>query len=285
MSFQPATPSTSRQHQVNGIDLQVTTWAGYGPPLLLIHGISGSASTWWPVIDDLAPHFTPIAFDLRGHGGSVRPGHGYLIDDYVADLDGLLVGLGIDRPLIVAHSLGGLVALWWARDHPDRAAGLVIEDSPLRSGEDFRSAFDRWLELNAMDVEGATAAYRGEFPAWSPELCRLRAELITSTARNVFAELRADSLAHHGVDRIAEIATISSPALLIHGDPETGSMVHPADAAAFDVRIANATVVRIPAGNHGLHVDHREAFLAVALPFLHQHAGASRAADASTDAR
>ena len=273
MSLLPNTPASTRRHAVNGLDLHVTTWRGNGPPLLLVHGISGTAATWWPIVDDLSPYFTPIAPDLRGHGNSPSPSHGYLYDDYAADVDALLADLQIDRPLILGHSLGGLVTLWWARSQPDRAAALLIEDSPLRSGNDFIPAFDRWLELNSMSTEAAAEAYALEYPAWSPELCRHRAAQMTATARNVFTELRAESLAHHGADRIAEIAPITSPALLIHGDPDTGSMVHPADAAAFDARLANATAVRIPGGSHALHLDHRDAFLAVALPFLRAHAG------------
>ena len=276
MSYVPTTPSTVETYAVNEAHLHVTTWRGSGPPLVLLHGISGTSASWWPVIDDLAMSFTPIAPDLRGHGASSAPAIGYLYADYAADLDALLAALAITRPLIAGHSLGGLIALWWARGQPDRAAALLIEDSPLRSGHDFMPAFDRWIELNAMSTEDAALAYAAEYPHWSPELCHHRATQMTSTARNVFAELRADSLAHHGVDRVAEIATITSPTLLIHGDPHAGSMVHPEDAASFDRRLPNSTVVRIPGGSHGLHLDHRDAFLEAALPFLRQHAAGAR---------
>ncbi|MBA2277188.1 MAG: alpha/beta hydrolase [Chloroflexia bacterium] len=282
MSSLPVTPSSDALHRANGIDIHATIWVGAGPPLVLIHGISGTAASWWPLVDELATQFTPIALDLRGHGASGSPPHGYLYGDYCADLDALLDALDIERPLIVGHSLGGLVALWWARTHPDRAAALVIVDSPLRSGEDFMPAFDRWLALNAMTVDEAAAAYAAEFPGWSAELCRHRAAQMTTTARNVFTELRADSLANHGVDRIAEIAAINSPVLLVHGDPEAGSMVHPTDAAELDARLVNATSVRIPGASHGVHIEHRDEFLAVALPFLSMHASATSEAHVVT---
>ncbi|CAN5642110.1 alpha/beta hydrolase [soil metagenome] len=271
MTLSPSTPSTT-DIVPGDISIHLTVYEGTGPALLLLHGISGTGAAWWPIIDDLAESFTPVTIDLRGHGNSGKPEAGYLYDDYIGDLDRVLDHLGIDHPLIMGHSLGGLITLWWAARHPGRAAGLVIEDSPLRSGEDFRSAFDGWIHLNALPTRQVAAHYAAEHPKWKPETAQRRAEMMTSTARNVFLELRADSLANHGVDRIAEIEGVSSPVLLIHGDLESGGMVHPDDKDAFQRRLANASTHRIQGGSHGLHTDHARAFLAAAMPFLKEHA-------------
>ncbi len=271
MTVPPSTPFAS--DTVSGdVPINLTIYDGNGPAVILIHGISGAGAAWWPIIDELAISFTPVTIDLRGHGNSGKPETGYLYDDYIGDLDRVLHHLGLDHPLIMGHSLGGLIALWWAARHPNRAAAMVIEDSPLRSGEDFRSAFDGWLQLNAMTTEQVAAHYAAEHPIWKPETAQLRAGMMTSTARNVFAELRADSLAHHGVDRISEIAGITSPVLLIHGDIDSGGMVHPDDVDAFKRRLANASTHRIPGGSHGLHTDQTRAFGASAKPFLDEHA-------------
>ncbi len=256
--------------------IALRTWEGHGPPLLLIHGISSAGSVWNPIIPALAAEFTPIAIDQRGHGASDKPESGYLYDDYIADLDGVLDALRLDHPLIVGHSLGGIVTLWWAAKHPDRAAALVIEDSPLHSGQDYMPAFDEWLMLNAMPEEDLRAHYAEEYPEWPPELVLERARLMANTARNVFAELRADSLAHDGVDRIAEISGIQSPTLLVHGDLDAGGMVAPDDALAFEKRLGNANAIRIAGGGHTLHRERRDEFLAAILPFLRQHAGNAR---------
>lgn len=274
MTVSPSTPFVS-DIVPGDVPINLTIYDGNGPALMLIHGISGAGATWCPVIDELTGSFTPVTIDLRGHGNSGKPGAGYLYDDYIGDLDRVLDHLGLDHPLIMGHSLGGLIALWWAAQHPNRAAALVIEDSPLRSGEDFRSAFDGWLHLNAMPTEQVTAHYAAEYPKWRAETAQLRAEMMTSTARNAFAELRADSLANHGVDRISEIEGVTSPVLLIHGDIKSGGMVHPDDADAFERRLVNALTHRIPGGSHGLHTDHTRAFLAAAMPFLKEHASAA----------
>lgn len=258
------------------VPIHVAVHPGAGPTLVLIHGISGSGEVWLPILEELGKHFTPVTLDLRGHGASGKPEHGYLYDDYIGDLDRVLAHLNIDRPLIMGHSLGGLVTLWWAAQHPRRGAALVIEDSPLRSGEGFRDAFDNWIHLNGMPEAELRAHYASEHPHWKDAVVDRRATQMVATAANVFVELKDDSMANHGVDRIAEIECITSPALLIHGDIETGGMVRADDAEAFGRRLPNASVVRIPGGNHGLHLDHMREFLAAAMPFLQQHAdGAS----------
>jgi pimeloyl-ACP methyl ester carboxylesterase len=267
------TASNHRELVVEGdVPIHMRVHPGAGPALVLIHGITSDGNVWLPVLDTLGEQFTPVTLDLRGHGASGKPEHGYLYDDYIGDLDRVLDALGLDRPLVLGHSLGGLIALWWAARHPGRAAALVIEDSPLRSGEDFRPAFDNWLRLNALPIDDLRAAYAAEHPTWKPEAVALRTEQMHDTARAVLEELMADSMANDGVDRLAEIEHIESPVLLVHGDLESGGMVHPEDAEAFGRRLPNATVARIPGGNHGLHVEHARAFLALAVPFLEQHA-------------
>ncbi len=273
--------STSSPHPrdlvIDGaVPIHVRIHPGDGPGLVLIHGITSSGEVWEPVLEALGHAFTPVTIDLRGHGSSGMPGHGYLYDDYIDDLDRVLDALKLDRPLVAGHSLGGLVALWWAARHPNRAPALVIEDSPLRSGEDFRPAFENWLRLNALPLDELRAAYAAERPSWKPEAVDARARQMHATARPVIEELMADSMANHGVDRLAEIEHIESPVLFIHGDMDTGGMVHPDDIDAFARRLPNATVRRIPGGGHSMHVETPRAFLDLAMPFLERHAaGAS----------
>jgi pimeloyl-ACP methyl ester carboxylesterase len=252
-------------------DIAAIEYPGNGPRVLLIHGIGSSGAAWDNVIQGLAKSFAPITIDQRGHGESSRPQSGYLYDNYIADLDAVLGYFEMDHPLIVGHSLGGIVALWWAAQNPARAAALVIEDSPLRSGESFRTAFEEWLELNAMTEEEAAARYRSENPGWSEEIVRLRAHQITSTARGVFSELFADSMAHEGVDRIVEIENVKSPILLIYGDIAAGGMVVADDAQALKSRLHNVELAHLPGANHRIHAEREDEFIVLTTVFLRKH--------------
>jgi pimeloyl-ACP methyl ester carboxylesterase len=259
-------PAQRRIH-TGQIDFAVAEYASDGPPLVLLHGIGSSGATWWPVIDALVQHFHLIVPDWRGHGASGKPERDYAIDDYVADLAGLVDACDLGSPLVMGHSLGGMVALSWARRNPTRARRLVVEDSPLRRHHDPQTLFDGWIALAAQPVEETAAHYRTQNPHWTEEESRRRAENLAATHASVFTELRDASLVDHS-DRIGPLAVIESPTLLVHGDVETRGMVPVEDAARFAATLPNATVVRIPGGSHSLHRDHRDTFLQIVVPFL-----------------
>jgi len=250
--------------------LAVTEYSGDGPPLVLVHGIGTRGVSWWPVIDDLAARFQVYALDQRGHGASDKPAAGYLLADYAADLAAVIAALALDRPAVIGHSLGGLVALSWASDHPSGSRALVVEDPALRPRPEILQAFDGWLALAAMPLSEVAAYYRGEHPNWTVNDCRRRAESITATAPAVFAELRADTARRliDGGDRIAEMATIDVPTLLIHGDAAAGSMAVPEDVARFAAEVPGARTVRVPGAPHDIHRERPTEFLAAVMPFL-----------------
>jgi N-formylmaleamate deformylase len=268
----PQAAARERSIEAAGVPLTVTEFPNPGKPeVVLLHGIGSRGSSWWPVIDPLADHFHLYQLDLRGHGASGRPARGYVIEDYVADLEAVLDALQLDEPRIMGHSLGGLITLFWASEHPTRAAALVLEDPPLHTAPEALGLFDGWQQLAALTPAEAAAWYRQEYPDWDDDDCVRRAEAITSTAPGVFAELRAateEAVNSGTTDRTHVLANIQSPALLLCGNPELGGMVDPRDAERFVEILPHGEVVYIGSAGHGLHRDASEAFLAAVIPFL-----------------
>jgi pimeloyl-ACP methyl ester carboxylesterase len=88
---------------------------GTGEPLVLLHGVLSSERVWDDLIPHLAPHYDTIALTLLGHRGGRhgKPGSG--VADVVDDAEAQLDALGLDRPHLVGHSLGGWIALELAR--------------------------------------------------------------------------------------------------------------------------------------------------------------------------
>ena len=101
---------------------------GRGSPVVLLHGIASSIYTWRHLLPELAPDHDVIALDLPGFGGSVQPPD-LAWHLYPRVVLGLLDRLGVERAMMVGHSLGGAVAVSVAEESPDRVAGLVLIDS------------------------------------------------------------------------------------------------------------------------------------------------------------
>lgn len=99
---------------------------GSGPALLLLHGMACDSTTWLPVIDTLAEHFTVIAPDLLGHGESDKPNADYSLGGFANGMRDLLTVLGIDKVTVVGHSFGGGVAMQFAYQFPERTERVAL---------------------------------------------------------------------------------------------------------------------------------------------------------------
>jgi pimeloyl-ACP methyl ester carboxylesterase len=100
---------------------------GDGPVLLLLHGIGSSLQAW----DTVLPFLTAqgahvVALDLPGHGGSGRSHGDYSLGSLACTVRDLMDHLGLDRVILVGHSLGGGIAMQFAYQFPDRVSGLVL---------------------------------------------------------------------------------------------------------------------------------------------------------------
>jgi pimeloyl-ACP methyl ester carboxylesterase len=103
--------------------------AGSGPVLLLIHGVAGTLENWRGVMEPLARHYTVIASDLPGHGGSAPGAGDYSLGALAAGLRDLLIALGHERATLVGHSLGGGIAMQFSYQFPEMTERLVLVSS------------------------------------------------------------------------------------------------------------------------------------------------------------
>jgi len=132
---------------VNGIQLAYIR-GGKGTPLVLLHGYPLDHHLWDGVLPLLEDTFDVILPDLRGFGKSTIVDSSPTMEDYASDIAGLLDQLGIQKVAIVGHSMGGYVALAFARLYPDRVSGLglvasqVPADPPDRKEGRYKSAAD-----------------------------------------------------------------------------------------------------------------------------------------------
>jgi pimeloyl-ACP methyl ester carboxylesterase len=127
---------------------------GTGPAVVLVHGLGGNLRNFYGLVDKLAATCRVLAVDRPGSGYSTVSGEHPTLNAQAAIIAEFLRQLGVDRPLLVGHSLGGALALALALDHPDRVRALVlistlshVERAPpaIFKSLDIRSSALRWL--------------------------------------------------------------------------------------------------------------------------------------------
>jgi pimeloyl-ACP methyl ester carboxylesterase len=104
-------------------------WSEQGPPIIFAHGLTANAFCFQAFADDLARDHRVFAYDLRGRGDSDKPESGYSIATHAADLSELIDMLGLNHPVIAGHSLGALIALYFAAHYPEKLSKLILIDA------------------------------------------------------------------------------------------------------------------------------------------------------------
>ncbi|HVU77681.1 MAG TPA: alpha/beta hydrolase [Gaiellaceae bacterium] len=166
--------------EVDGARLYYERGGRGAPELLFVPGWCCDRTAFQPQVDHFSRDHAVTALDLRGCGLSDCPDDGYTIPDLADDLAQFCRGAGIDRPVIVGHSLGGMIAVELAARHPAVASALVLVDpgpiDPLpETIELFRALRDA---LEGPDGEDVRRLYTQRMGARDEELARWIVELM-----------------------------------------------------------------------------------------------------------
>ena len=259
----------------NGIRIHYYRTGGDKPPVVLAHGATDDGLCWTRVARLLEGEYDVIMPDARGHGLSDAPENGYGASELAADLAGLVRALGIERPAVVGHSMGGLTALFLAADFPDALRCAVLEDPPLRQAsggqtEGERAAMEAWLlrtrqelkERRAMGREALISVARSDNPTWSEEELGPWAD----------SKLRVSAafLAHGRLlqDWREALSRVSCPLLLITGDPERGAIVTPEIAEEARRLQPSLQVLQLRGAGHNIRREQFDGFMQAVRSFL-----------------
>ncbi len=119
--------------------------AGNGsPPLVFVHGLACHRGFWPRQVEYFSRSHRVLAVDLRGHGESGAPEQRYTMQALADDVAWMCSRLAVERPVVIGHSLGGLVALELSAGYPDQLSAAALVDSVLLPGGD-RTEFVRAL--------------------------------------------------------------------------------------------------------------------------------------------
>jgi 3-oxoadipate enol-lactonase len=233
-------------------------------PVVVLGGSLGTTGAMWaPQVAALRDEFRVVAFDHRGHGGSVPPPGPYAIEDLGQDVLALLDQLGVERVHYAGLSLGGMVGMWLAAHAPDRVDRLALlctaAHLPPASGWQQRAATVRG---NGMGAIADAVVARWFTPGFRPDVVAAFTEMLVTIDAEGYAGC-CEAIA--GMDLRPVLGSITAPTLVIAGadDPAT-----PASFAATIVDgLPSAELVVVSDAAHLASVEQADAVSAL----LHKH--------------
>ena len=283
---------TSQSYISQRLRLNYVDWGNAGaPPLILVHGGQDHCRNWDWVAADLRRDYHVIAPDLRGHGDSAHsPSGEYGMASYVYDLAQLVHQQHLTPVKIIAHSMGGNVALRYAGAFPETVSKLVVIEgmgpSPEQMKQRARRTAPERMRAWVNDKRALAGRLPRRYPTIEDALARMQAEnkhLTPDQARHLTVHgasqnedgtysWKFDNYVHSnspvdytGKDIEALWANIACPVLLVNGkeswasNPETdGRMKYFQDARS----------VEFEGAGHWVHHDRLEGFLETVRGFL-----------------
>ena len=248
------------------------------PPLVFLHGIGGAARGWRGQIEAFGDRYHAIAWDMPGYGGSA-PLAAVSIVTLADALQDFLQATGAAKPILVGHSIGGMIVQQWLTKHPDSAAAVVLAQTSPAFGKadgDWQKEFIG-ARLGPLD--------RGEtMVSLAPSLVR---ELVgddpdpagTELARDCMAAVpeasyRASMLALLGFDQRGALKNIAVPTLVLSGTKDKNA---PAPMMAkMATYIPSATYVELEGVGHLVNLERPKTFNAALDSFLRAKVAATR---------
>jgi pimeloyl-ACP methyl ester carboxylesterase len=206
-------------HQLmrDGVKLAYEDEGQGDPPILMVHCWTCNHTFFRPQIEHFSRTHRVVAVDLRGHGKSDKPVQDYTVEGFADDLAWLCGQLGLRKPIVVGHSMGGNIALELAARYPDLPAAIVMVDSAIVPPAGLLDAVRSLVaSLQQPDFREAQRAFMGAFtflPTDNPQDKARIIDAMSSAPQHVMA----NSLDHHILrwDGSAAAAACHVPALYI----------------------------------------------------------------------
>ena len=245
---------------VNGVRIGYTD-EGKGLPLLFVHGFPLSREAWRRQAAALRASWRVLAPDLPGFGESEARTGPATMDAFAADLEGLLRHLAAGAVVLVGHSMGGYVALAFARLYPEMLRGLVLVGT--RAGPDTpEAAAARRATAAKVEAGGAGVVIDAMAPKMlspanrDPGMARAVREFMAGASREGVIGALLGMAARP--DATPGLAGIHVPVLVVTGQDDV--LIPPAESEALAKAIPGARLGIIPGAGHLVAFERPEAF-------------------------
>jgi esterase len=252
------------------VELNYQDTGGEGIPLIVVHGLLGSADNWRSHVKQWQERRRVVAVDLRNHGRSPHA-DGMSYREMADDLQALMERLQIDRAHLLGHSMGGKVVISLARLAPERVASLIVADiAPQAYGHGHDAVFAglRNLERGKPDNRREADALLAEHVEERPVRLFLATNLERAEGGGLTLRVGLDQI-ETGYEDIMQApageGAFEGPALMLRG----ARSHYVPDSALPQLRevLPHARLETLEAG-HWLHAEQPEAFQAAVNDFL-----------------
>jgi pimeloyl-ACP methyl ester carboxylesterase len=266
---------TSRNVEIGGLRFHYADWGGGGPPLVMLHGLSGHARTWDDTAAALSGRYHVLAVDQRGHGDTGwAPEYGFA--PMAEDLLGFLDALELREVTLMGLSMGGIVSFVFAAAHPRRVKRLVVLDigpeiaaagaanvaSALAAKDAFSSEDEAFAQARASNPRPTDARVRHRVShnlrALPDGTLTFKYDKALSNPRNLF-DLTAEQLWQAW-------RAVRCPVLLVRGDDS--DVLATETAQRMLAENPNASMGSVPQCGHSITLDNPEGLLEVVSPWL-----------------
>jgi pimeloyl-ACP methyl ester carboxylesterase len=265
-----ATPADVGETVVDGCRIVHRAWGDEDAPgLVLVHGGAAHARWWDHLAPLLAKRYRVVALDLSGHGDSGRR-EVYPPTTWAEEVLAVASDRGIERPVLVGHSMGGFVSIVAAAEHGERLAGAIIVDSPVMRPDPEREEARRGNFFRAPKTYPTLAEAMEHFVLVPPQPCEQDA-VLDHVARHSLHEVEGGwtwKFDPRVFGRFSPrdpvfsdyLARVSCRVAVMHG--ELSAIVTDDVKAHMDEQLGrNAPFVEIPAAHHHLVLDQPLAFV------------------------
>lgn len=243
---------------------------GQGQPLVLVHGLFGSADNWGTVAKHFSQHYQVISVDLRNHGRSPHS-DSQTYPEMADDLLALFDTLGLAQVHLLGHSLGGKVAMQFATQYPERVSKLVVVDMAMRAYADEHTPL--MVAMQAEDVSWMQSRSEAD-KAFSDAIpnVTVRQFLLTNLVKAGEQwqwRINLPALQKNYAKFIAPIAVhFEKPSLFIRG--ERSHYVNENDIAEIQSHFQKAEIISLPT-DHWVHAEQPQQFIEAVARFLSSH--------------
>ena len=245
---------------VDGTQIAYTR-AGDGPAVVLLHGAPSDSRVWQWMVPDLATDHTVVAWDAPGFGRSSDIDDGWRSRQFADALAAFVAALGLERPHVIGHSFGTMVALSLFRHHPAVPASLVLVGGYAGwAGSLPADEVARRLKMFVGMAELGDAFDPKSYPGLFSDLVPADrdAALVALMRENLRPEtIRAAGHTGAETDLRPVLPTVDVPTLVLHGEVDARSPL--ANAEALHAAIPTSQLVVLPGLGHACLVEDPQA--------------------------